>query len=339
MPRCEAILETTNDVCNSNLKLNKVLIVDPNGKYSKTIYICQKCSDRIYGPMDALLQHWMNKRDVDWEIKKTEITNIRWRNCRHCNHKLECHCSDPVCSNMFNEIWHVIFFSYQGKLRQDFQLHRKCAFIVMKKLGMIKELKLLSDQVSMEKFLGIQLTEPPKVEVMQQQQKPISVPHKKHCQKCSIWLDDEQYKLHMEQHQRESSTDNILVKQFTGKPEKRVETHVCELHSRRAIFLPSGEWACPVFGCIEPIKLKMLSVQESEDYMICLFHQCKLTYDPNSGKMRCQNGSCENKQWIKRSYLLSMVREGYVQFNGQKVPIDIDSRTVVLDGYKIILKI
>ena len=42
---------------------------------------------------------------------------------------------------------------------------------------------------------------------------------------------------------------------------------------------------------------------------------------------------------MKRSYLLGMVKEGYVLFNGEKVPIDIDSRTVVLDGYKIILKI
>lgn len=688
MPRCEAILETTNQVCNSNAKLNKVRVEDPNQKYSKTIFVCQKCSDRIYGPMDALLQHWMNKKDVDWEIKKSEITKIRWKNCRHClhpdqeiitknglkkiseiktgdmvlshrgifrsvtnviehdydgemltietkgankafkirttsnhdfiikesgyngkglvwknffvtkgydlreykqgqknqyipfprmieindiesenydkmrvygyylaegsitfskkrgysnevrftfgksqkeysiaeelvlslknlgynstlrfdgtgwrvrlykkdftkfildtfdtgsnkkkipywikslpieklavlfqsylngdghkeklrkqngnelwtcstvskqlaldlrdialklgyttsitlddspknimrrvvntkkiyrlrfsignqiikndkdyvylaikkiereyyfgkvydlevnqdhtfctpyhavhncNHDLGCHCIDPVCQNKFNEIWHVIFFSYTGKLRQDFQLHRKCAFIVMKKLGMIKELKILSDQVSMEKFLDVTLTEPPKLQTIQQTQQII--PHKKHCKACDIWMDDEQYKQHMEQYYREGSTDNIIVKQYTGKHEKMIETHVCELHSRRAIFTTNGQWSCPVFGCTEQIKVKMLSMQNSEDYMICLFHQSKLRYDPNSGKMQCQVRNCDSKIFMKRSYLLSMVKEGFIEFNGEKVPIDIDSRTVVLDGYTIILKI
>lgn len=683
MPRCEAILETTNQVCNSNSKLNKVRVEDPNGRYSKTLFVCQKCSDRIYGPMDALLQHWMNKRDVDWEIKKAEITKTRWKNCRHClhpdmevitydgmkkisdiiigdmvlthkgrfqkvleviptnydgqmikvftkganqefpiittpdhmimtkesyyngkgivqkrlltkmashlsiqtnhqrkkdyvvfprisiiddissesidmmkiygyylsegslvrrkkyglseimfsfgksdkeyqfvselvlalkhcginstvrltiygwrvrvynvklaellkstfnehadkkmiqtwikllppeklhvlfdcylngdgydvvnekhftastvsrqlcidlrdialklgytvslssgirgdiilgrkvktkkswrmsfvlgsqflkndkdfiylkvkkiehidykgfvydlvidkdhtfctpygtvhncNHDLNCHCNDPVCSNKFDEIWHVIFFSYTGKLRQDFQLHRRCAFIIIKKLGMIKELRILSDQISMESFLDIKLTEPSKTQTIQSTK--VSVPHKKRCEKCDMWFDDDIYKNHMEQHYKESSTDGIIVKQFTGKHEKHIETHVCEKHSRRAVFTPDGAWTCPVFDCTEQIKLKMLPMQESEDYMICLFHQCKIKYDPNNGTAKCQITSCDNKQFIKRSYLMMMVKEGFVEFNGEKVPIDIDSRTVVLDGYKIVLKI
>ena len=83
MSRCEAILES-GEACNSNLRMTKVRVEDPNNRFSKTLHMCQKCSDRIYGPMDALLRTWINKKDVDWDLKTSEISKIRYKNCWHC---------------------------------------------------------------------------------------------------------------------------------------------------------------------------------------------------------------------------------------------------------------
>lgn len=339
MPRCSAILEGTGQVCNSNAKLNKVRVEDPNERYSKTMFLCQKCSDRIYGPMDALLQHWMANKNVDWEIKKAEITKIRWRSCRHCNHSIDCHCSDPVCQNIYDEKWHVIFWSSTGQLRQDFMLHRRCAFIIMKKLGMMKELQFLTSPTGMEKFMDIKLTEPVR-------QKPVvssyanTTPYKKRCKTCDIWLEDSKYQEHMNQHYRESSTDSMIEKQYLGRTEKKVETHVCELHERRAVFVSAkGQYVCPVFGCIEQIKLKMVAAKEYDDFLICLFHQCKMVHEPNSGKYMCRNPECNGTDLIKKSFLMQMVKDGFIEYRGKKFEIDIDSRTVFIEGKKIILKI
>ena len=337
MPRCEAILEGTTQTCGSSTKLNKVRVEDPNNRYSKTLFVCQKCSDRIYGPMDALLQHWINNKNVDWEIKKSEINKLRWKSCRHCHHLIDCHCTD--CKNIYNEKWHIIFWSNTGQLRQDFMLHRRCAFIIMKQLGMAKDLDFISKQTGMEKFMDVKLTEPKPQKTIIQTSTAIT-PYKKHCKKCDTWWNETEFEKHMMQHYRESSSDTIIEKQYLGRVEKKVETHVCEKHERRAVFDPSkGQYVCPVFGCEEQIKLKMVTEKNAEDFMICLFHQCKMTYDPNEGKLRCRNPICEGNQLVKKSYMMQMIKEGFVEYKGEKIPIDIESRTVVVDGQKIILKI
>lgn len=290
--------------------------------------------------MDALLQHWMKNEHVDYDIKKAEIAKIRWNSCRHCLHLLSCKCSDSVCQNRFDEIWHIIFFSYTGKLRQDFQLHRKCAFIVMRKLGTFDEFKS-SGQLGFEKFLEIKLDEPEKN--LQKTSSQVSTLQRnkgrKFCKGCEIWLEIEPYKNHMLQHYRESSTDVNIEKQYFGVKEKKIEIIGCEIHGKRAIFLPTGEHVCPVVGCNEELKKKMMTIKDGDDYLICLFHQSKITYDTNSGLNKCPVNECNSTDWIKKSYLLSMFREGYIIYHGQKIEIDVESRTVELDGQKILLKV
>lgn len=338
MPRCEAILEETNDICNSNSSLNKVRVEDPNNRFSKTISICQKCSDRIYGPLDALLQHWIKNKNVDWEIKKAEISKIRWKTCRHCHHDIKCRCTD--CKNMFDEKWHVIFWSKTGQLRQDFMLHRRCAFIIMKKLGMRKELDFVIHQSNMEKFMDVKLSDPPKTRLVTSSLSSAITTYKKKCKQCDTFLDMAAYERHMRQHYIESSTDKIIEKQYLGKSEMKVEVHICEKHERKAVFDPAtSQYKCPVFGCDGQIKLKMISQNDPEDFMICLFHQCKMSYDPNAGKLKCCNPECDYNCIMKKSILLKMVKEGYIEFRGERIPIDIDTRTVFVDGQKILLKI
>lgn len=180
-------------------------------------------------------------------------------------------------------------------------------------------------------------TNPPPIPIPMQSS--IQIPTKRHCKTCDIWLPEKEYRIHMDQHQKEGSTDSMINKQYLGIQEKKVEAYVCLVHSKRAIQIQSGEWVCPVMGCTEEIKKKMVTEKDEEDYLICLFHQCKIQYDVNTGRLKCQNGSCHNNDWIRRSYLLSMVKKGYIEHHGEKVPIDIDTRTVSIAGQKIILKI
>ena len=215
-------------------------------------------------------------------------------------------------------------------------MHRRCAFIKMKQLGMMKELKFLSNQISMEKFMEIK-TNPPPVPILMQPN--IQIPIKRYCKIHDIFLPENEYKIHMNQHYREASTDSLIEKQYIGIQEKKIEVYVCLLHSKRAIQLPSGEWSCPMLGCNEIIQKKMITVKDEEDYFICLIHQCKISYNVNLGKAQCQNKTCQNNDWIRRSYFLTMVKEGYIEYRGAKIPIDIDTRTVSIAGQRIILKI
>lgn len=344
--RCQKIIsvasgeEIVKTVCNSNNRINRLHFNDPGGKYSIDVSCCQKCSDLLYNSLSWSQRMWQADTHLDYESKQKELREIRWNHCRKCNHPLDCHCK--VCKNEYEEIWSLVFFHSTGRFRAAFHLHRKCCREVMASVGedFLDIGSGPGKQTIFENFKEYEFEEPKPLGSSDSNQR-IQRPVFKICRfpGCEAQVEVEKWYEHKNFHSRYDSTDKVQ-EQFLGKHIKKEEVMVCEKHSKRAVRGTQGFMVCPVSGCNETLKPKMLPVKIEFDPLMCVYHQSELKYDSAQSKLKCGVEGCDMSYCMRKSYLIAELRQGYITGrDGVKVPFDPEHRAVTLDGKTVILKI